>query len=111
MMHYFVIFKDWVISLGEKHDVNPLLLGSLYFIGKLTMVIFIGVTIKKLKEKKPVILTMLLAAVGYSIPYTYLIIYGRNLSVWVYVFVGVMLVFGGFTIWKKINAKPGVDAI
>lgn len=110
-MHYFVIFKDWIISLGEKHDVNPLVLGSLYFIGKLTMVIFIAVTIKKLKAQKPVILTMLLAAIGYSIPYTYLIIYGRNLSPWVYVFVGAMLIFGGFTIWKKINAKPGVDAV
>lgn len=107
MTEYFSLFKDWVIALGEKHEVDPLLLGCLYLVSKVCFVTFIGWIIKNLRLKRAIMMPLLLASVSFSIPYLYLIIAGRNISVWVYVFIAMMFVYGGYTIWKKITTGPG----
>jgi hypothetical protein len=83
MMEYVILFKDWVIALGEKHGVDPLLLGCLYLFSKLCFFSFLGWVIKNLRAKKPFVVPLLFAAMSFSIPYLYLIIAGRNISVWV----------------------------
>jgi hypothetical protein len=98
--------KDWVISLGEKHQVNPLLLGSLYLVSKIALVCFLGWTVKNLRAKKPILLPLLLACISFSVPYSYLIIAGRNIPFWVYGFIGLVFVYGGYVIWKKVTHKP-----
>ena len=99
--------KDWVISLGEKHDVDPLLLGCLYLISKPCFVLSLGWVLKNLRAKKPIHIQLLLACISFSVPYVYLIIAGRNISIWVYLFIGLVFIYGGFSVWKKITAKPG----
>jgi hypothetical protein len=106
MTDYLTMFKDWVVSLGEKHEVDPLILGSLYLVSKLCFFSFLGWTIKNLRAKKPLIVPLLLASVSFSLPYLYLVIAGRNISVWVYIFIAAMFIYGGFSIWKKVTAKP-----
>ena len=106
MTDYLTMFKDWVVSLGEKHQVNPLILGSLYLVSKLCFFSFLGWTIKNLRAKKPLLVPLLLASVSFSLPYLYLVIAGRNISVWVYIFIACMFIYGGFSIWKKVTTKP-----
>src|SRR5882757_7485772 len=108
MSEYITLFKDWVIGLGEKHEVDPLLLGSLYLISKLCFFSFIGWVIKNLRAKKPFLIPLLCACVSFSMPYLYLVIAGRNISIWVYIFIGLMFIYGGRSIWKKITAKPNL---
>jgi hypothetical protein len=111
MMEYIILIRDWVIGLGEKHGVDPLLLGCLYLFSKLCFFSFLGWVIKNLRSKKPFVFPLLFAAMSFSIPYLYLIIAGRNISVWVYIFIGLMFIYGGYSIWKKITTKPvPVDA-
>jgi hypothetical protein len=109
MTHYLNLLKDWIIALGDKHDVDPLLLGCLYLVSKLSFFTFIGLTLRNLRAKKPIITLVLFAAVSFSLPYMYLIIAGRNISVWVYVFIGCMFIYGGYSIWKKVTEKPAVQ--
>nr|WP_067057522.1 hypothetical protein [Mucilaginibacter sp. L294] len=106
MTEYLTLLKDWIIALGDKHDVDPLLLGSLYLVSKLSFFTFIGLLLRNLRAKKPIITIVLFAAVSFSLPYMYLIIAGRNISVWVYVFIGCMFIYGGYSIWKKVTEKP-----
>ncbi|MDN5286457.1 MAG: hypothetical protein JWR38_2731 [Mucilaginibacter sp.] len=106
MTDYITLFKDWVISLGEKHEVDPLLLGCLYLISKLCFFTFLGWVLKSLRAKKAILIPLLLACVSFSLPYLYLVIAGRNISIWVYLFIGAMFIYGGFSIWKKITARP-----
>lgn len=108
MADYFILFKDWVIALGEKHAVDPLVLGSLYLVSKVLFFSLLAVTLKKLRAGKPLLVTLGFAFLSFSLPYLYLLIAGRNISVWVYVFVAGMLLYGAFTIWKKVLAKPVV---
>jgi hypothetical protein len=105
MADYLTILKDWIIGLGEKHEVDPLLLGSLYLISKLCFFTFLGWVLKNIRAKKPFLMPLLFACISFSIPYLYLVIAGRNISVWVYIFIGLMFIYGAFTIWKKVTEK------
>ena len=106
MTDYLTLFKDWVVSLGEKHEVDPLILGSLYLFSKLCFFSFLGWTLKSYRAKKPILFPLLFASVSFSMPYLYLVIAGRNISVWVYIFIALMFIYGGYSIWKKITTKP-----
>jgi hypothetical protein len=106
MTEYLTLLKDWIIALGDKHDVDPLLLGCLYLVSKLSFFTFIGLLLRNLRAKKPIVTIILLAAVSFSLPYVYLIIAGRNIPVWVYFFIGCMFIYGGYSIWKKVTEKP-----
>ena len=106
MVDYLIQFKDWIIALGVKHDVDPLLLGCLYLTSKLFFFSFLGWVLKLLRAKKPFIFPLLFAFMSFSLPYLYLIIAGRNISVWVYLFIALMFIYGGYSIWKKITTKP-----
>jgi hypothetical protein len=106
MTDYITVFKDWVISLGEKHEVDPLLLGCLYLVSKLCFFTFLGWVLKNLRAKKPFLFPLLFACCSFSLPYLYLVIAGRNISIWVYLFIAALFIYGAFSIWKKVTAKP-----
>ncbi len=55
-----------------KHEVDPLLLGSLYLVSKLCFFTFLGWTLKNIRAKKPIMLPLLFAGISFSIPYLYL---------------------------------------
>jgi hypothetical protein len=106
MWDYVVQLKEYVISLGEKHEVDPLILGSLYLVSKLSFFSLLGWVIKNMRAKKPFMMQLLFACISFSMPYLYIIIAGRNISVWVYVFIACVFTYGGYTIWKKVTEKP-----
>jgi len=106
MAEYYILFKDWILSLGEKHGVNPFLLAGLYLTSKVFFFSFLGWVLKNFRAKRPLMLPLLLAFTSFSLPYLYLIIAGRNISAWVYIIIGLMFFYGAFSIWKKIKPKP-----
>jgi hypothetical protein len=111
MMEYLEQFKEWVVTLGEKHGVNPLLLGCLYLTSKVSLFTLLGFAIRNIRAKRPAITLLLLAGISFCIPYTYIIIAGRNLAIWVYFLIGFIFAYGAYTIWKKATAKPVVEEI
>lgn len=108
MMDSWITFEEWLTTLGEEHGVDPLILGCLYVVSKLSLFTFLGWVVKNIRAKKPFALQLLLAAVSFCVPYTYLIIAGRNISVWVYVFIGTVFLLGIYSIWKKVTEKPAL---
>jgi hypothetical protein len=111
MSDYLTLFKDWIVNLGEEHNVDPLVLGGLYLTSKVLLFSFLAWTIKCFRAKKPILAPLIAAATGFSLPYIYLVIAGRNLSIWVYVLIGAIFILGAFSIWKKITAKEKPVAV
>ncbi|RYY35768.1 MAG: hypothetical protein EOP46_08850 [Sphingobacteriaceae bacterium] len=105
MEEYYEQFTEWLTSLGEEHNVDPLTLGSLYLISKLSFFTLLGFVIKNLRAKKPVTLLILFAGLCFSIPYTYIIIAGRNISVWIYIFIAALFIYGIYSIWRTVKTK------
>ncbi len=105
MSDYLILFKDWVTTLGEKHGVDPLLLGSLYLISKVFFFSCLGWVFKNMRAGKPFVFQLLFASMSFSIPYLYLVIAGRNISVWMYIFIAILFLYGAYSIWRKVTTK------
>ena len=61
--------------------------------------------IKNIKNKKPFVLPALLTGFFFISAYLYLIIVGRNIPVWVYFFIAIMIGYGVYSTLKKIKEK------
>ena len=104
-MSWWETFKEWFLSLGKKYNVNPYIFGGIYLSAIPFFFLCLGWTIKNIKKKKPVVLPLLLTGFCFISAYLYLIIAGKNIPVWVYIFIGVMIVYGIYSSAKTIKKK------
>ncbi|MBE9586395.1 hypothetical protein IM792_18220 [Mucilaginibacter sp. JRF] len=109
MQEYFSDFTDWLTSFGDEYDVDPLTLGILYLISKPSFIGCLIWTANRARLKAPVLVPILFSAMAFSIPYVYIIIAGRNIPVWVYIFIACMFVYGAYTIRKKLSERASAD--
>lgn len=104
-MEYWEVFKEWFLSLGEKYNVNPYIFGGIYTGAIPFFFICLSWTIKNIKQKKPIVIPLLLTGSFFISAYLYLLIAGRNIPVWVYVFIGLMIVYGIYAAVKKVKDR------
>lgn len=102
--------KDWFMNLGEKYNVNPVIFGSIY-VGAIPF-FFASVAwlVKNIRTKKPVFMPVMTASFFFISAYLYLIIAGRNIPVWVYIFIALVVIYGVITTIQKVKAKLKNDA-
>jgi hypothetical protein len=105
MQEFFNVIKDWVVDLGDKHGVDPLVIFCLYLCSKISLFTCLGWAINNIRLKKPFVPQLLFAGISFCVPYTYVMIVGRNIAPWVYVVIGLIFVLGVYSIWKKISVK------
>ena len=96
---------DWFLSLGEKYNVNPIIFGSIYIGAIPFFSLSIAWLVRNKKQKKPIVLPLLSAGFFFISAYLYLILVGKNVPLWVYGFVAVLVVFGIISTVKKIKAQ------
>jgi len=104
-MEWWETFKEWFLSLGEKYHVNPFIFGGIYLGAIPFFFISLYWTIKNIKKKKSIALPVLLTGFFFISAYLYLIIAGKNIPVWVYVFIGLLVGYGIYSTIKKIKEK------
>ncbi|MEO8719836.1 MAG: hypothetical protein ABI372_01935 [Ginsengibacter sp.] len=104
-MEWWEIFKEWFLSLGEKYNVNPYIFGIIYISAIPFFFISLYWMIKNIKKKKPFVFPGLLAGFFFISSYIYIIIVGKNIPVWVYIFIGLMITYGIYSTVKKIKRK------
>ncbi len=104
-MEWWEAFKEWFLSLGEKYNVNPYIFGGIYIGAIPFFFLCLGWTIKNIKNKKPFVLPLLLTGFCFVSAYLYLIIAGKNIPVWVYIFIGVMIAYSIYSTVKTIKKK------
>lgn len=105
LMHWWEIFKEWFLGLGQKYNVNPYIFGGIYIGAIPFFFFFLYRTIKKIRQKKSFVLPALLAGFFFISAYLYLIIVGQNIPFWVYIFIGLMVAYGIYSTVKKIKSK------
>lgn len=105
MAEFIEIAKDWFFSLGERYGVNPIVFGIIYVGAIPFFTLSIGWLIRNYKNRKPIILPILSTGFFFVSAYLYLIIAGKNVPFWVYLFIIVLVVGGGISTYKKVRCK------
>lgn len=97
--------KDWFLSLGEKYNVDPIIFGSIY-VGAIPF-FFLSVwwIVRNRKQRKPIVLPVISAGLFFISAYLYLIVVGKNIPAWVYLFIAAMVVYGIWSTLQKVKAK------
>jgi len=107
-MEWWESFKHWFLSLGENYGVNPYIFGGIYIGAVPFFFVCLSWTIKNIRKKKSFTLPLLLTGFCFISAYIYLIIAGKNIPAWVYVFIGAMVLYGAYSTYSKIKkAKTG----
>lgn len=106
-MEWWQSFTDWFMGLGENYGVNPYIFGGIYLGAIPLFFLSLGWTIRRMKHKQPFALPLLLTGLCFISAYLYLIIAGKNIPVWVYIFIGAMVLYGVYTTVKKIRSETG----
>ena len=81
MVEFFEMTKDWFLGLGEQYGVNPIIFGSIY-VGAIPFFTFFFIS-----------------------AYLYLIIAGKNVPIWVYVVIVLLVMGGAYSTVQKIKRK------
>ena len=106
-MDWWLSFTDWFLGLGEVYGVNPVIFGSLYVGSIPFFTLSLGWVIRNIRQKKSITIPILLTGIFFISAYLYLIIAGRNIPLWVYLFIMAMVAFGVFSTFNKVRNSDG----
>ncbi len=97
--------QNWFFSLGENYGVNPLIFGAIY-VGAIPFFSFsIGWVIRNYRKGRSIALPALSAMFFFISAYIYLILAGKNVPIWVYGAVVLLIIFGAWSTLKKIRKQ------
>lgn len=107
-MDWWIEVKEWFMGLGEKYNVNPLIFGSIYVGAIPFFFACVAWLVKNMKNKKPVFIPVILASLCFISAYLYLLIVGKNIPAWVYIFIGLVVVYGIVSTIRKVRKKSSL---
>ena len=103
-------FTDWFLSLGENYGVNPWIFGAIYIGAIPFFLLCIGWLVKNARAGKSTVVPGMLAGLFFVSAYLYLAIAGRNIPIWVWIFLAVLVVWGAWSQIRQTRRKIAEDS-
>ncbi|MBK8710948.1 MAG: hypothetical protein IPL97_03535 [Niastella sp.] len=97
--------KEWFLNLGKEYNVNLYIFGSIYIGAIPFFILCLSWTIRNIRKKKGFVLPLMLTSFFFISAYLYLIVVGRNIPVWVYIFISLAIAYGVYSSVQKIKKK------
>ncbi len=98
-------FSDWFFSLGANYGVNPWIFGAIYVGAIPFFLTCVGWIVKNARAHKSTVLPTMLAGFFFVSAYLYLAIAGRNIPMWVWIFLAVLIVWGAVSQIRQTRRK------
>ncbi len=98
-------FVNWFLGLGEPYGVNPFIFGGIYVGAVPFFWLAIAWLVYNVRHKRSVVGPILMACACAVSSYTYLIIVGENVPLWVYGLIAAIISYALFATWQKIQTK------
>ena len=92
--------NQWFLGLGAEYGVNPYIFGAIYVGAIPFFLLSIGWLVKNARAGKSTLMPTMSAGFFFVSAYLYLAIAGRNIPVWVWVFLAVLIAYGA---WSSIR--------
>ena len=92
--------NQWFLSLGTEYGVNPYIFGAIYVGAIPFFFLSIGWLVRRAKAGKSTVLPTMAAGFFFVSAYLYLAIAGRNIPVWVWIFLVALIAYGA---WSSIR--------
>ena len=99
--------QEWFLSLGSEYGVNPWIFGAIYVGAIPFFLASIAWLVRRARAGKSTVVPTLLAGFFFVSAYLYLAIAGRNIPVWVWIFLAVLVIYGAFSTIRDTRRKIG----
>ena len=97
--------NQWFLSLGEQYGVNPYIFGAIYVGAIPFFLASIAWLVKRARAGRSTVLPTMLAGFFFVSAYLYLAIVGRNIPVWVWIFLAVLVAYGAWSTIRDTRRK------
>jgi uncharacterized membrane protein YhaH (DUF805 family) len=98
-------FTDWGLSLGANYGVNPWIFGAIYVGAIPFFFASIAWLVKRARAHRSTVVPTLCAGFCFVSAYLYLAIAGRNIPVWVWIFLAVLVLYGAISTIRDTRRK------
>jgi len=102
MLHDWV---DEIMALGANYGVNPLVFAAIYIGAIPFFLLFTGMAVRRIRLGQQATVSVLMAGLCFVSAYLYLAIVGRNIPLWVWGFLGLMLAYGAWSAIRRFRAR------
>jgi steroid 5-alpha reductase family enzyme len=86
--------NQWFLALGAEYGVNPYIFGAIYVGAIPFFLASIAWLVKRARAGRSTVVPTLLAGFFFVSAYLYLAFAGRNIPVWVWIFLAVLVIYG-----------------
>jgi len=97
--------QDWFWSLGPEYGVDPLIFGAIYVGAIPFFMASIAWLVRNHRAGKSTVLPVLCAGSCFVSAYVYLAIAGRNIPIWVWIFLGALIAYGVWSTVRSVRKK------
>jgi hypothetical protein len=111
MMEIVSSITEWFLGLSDEYGVNPFIFGGIYVGAIPFFTLSVAWIIKNYRAEKSITLPVLSASACFVSAYVYLMIAGENVPWWVYAVVVGMLIYGGWSTFRKVKNQINEEVI
>ena len=97
--------NEWFMGLGAQYGVNPYIFGVIYIGAIPFFLASIAWLVKRKRAGQSIVLPVLCAGFCFVSAYLYLAVAGRNIPVWVWAFLGALIVYGAWSTVRDVRRK------
>jgi hypothetical protein len=101
--------NDWFLGLGAQYGVNPYIFGAIYVGAIPFFLASIAWLVKRKRAGASIVLPVLFAGFFFVSAYLYLAVAGRNIPVWVWFFLGALIVYGAWSTVRDVRSKVALE--
>jgi hypothetical protein len=99
---------DWFLGLGAQYGVNPYIFGAIYVGAIPFFLASIGWFVRRRRAGASVVVPTLSAGFFFVSAYLYLAIAGKNIPVWVWIFLAMLIAYGAWSTIRDVRRKVAV---
>lgn len=97
--------QQWFFSLGKDYGVNPWIFGAIYIGAIPFFFASIAWLVRRARAHRSTVLPTLCAGFCFVSAYLYLAIAGRNIPVWVWIFLAALVAYGAWSAVRDTRRK------
>lgn len=99
---------QWILNLGAEYGVNPYIFGAIYVGAIPFFLLSVGWLVRRARAGRSTVVPMMCAGLCFVSAYLYLAVVGRNIPVWVWIFLAVLVGYGAFSSIRDTRRKIAV---
>ncbi len=105
----FASATTWFNSLGESYGVDPLVFGAIYVGAIPFFLLSVGWLVRRKRAGRSTVVPTLCAGFFFVSAYLYLAVVGRNIPVWVWLFVVALIGYGAWSAVRDVRKKSRLN--